>query len=81
MKETRLSYREGNMSAEKKQREHSEWPPEEAREHMRAARAEMRESIKSLFPPEYIEHRRAARKEFLLAARAIIDRAIERYSV
>jgi hypothetical protein len=80
MNETRLSFAEGKMSAEQKQREHREWPPEEAREHMRAARAEMHESLISLFPPEFIEHRRAARKEVLLAARALIDRAIERYN-
>ena len=66
------------MTAEKKKGEQSEWPPEDVREHMRSARAEIRESYKSLFPPEFVEHRRAARKEFLLAARALIDRAIEK---
>lgn len=66
------------MVEEKKKREHRDWLPEEVREHMRSARAEMRESYKSLFPPEFVEHRRAARKEFLLAARAFIDRAIEK---
>lgn len=66
------------MGEKEKKHEQHEWPPEEAREHMRAARVELRESYKSLFPPEFIEHRRAARKEFLLAARAMIDRALER---
>jgi len=77
MNQTRISFGEVDMAEDKQKREHREWPPEEAREHMRAARSEMRESLKSLFPPEFIEHRRAARKEVLLAARALLDRAIE----
>jgi signal transduction histidine kinase len=52
---------------------------EDVRRHMRAAREEMRESVKSLFPPEFIEHRRKARKEMLLAFRRMIDHALERY--
>ena len=52
--------------------------PDEAREHMHAARAEMRESMKTLFPPEFITHRRAARREALLAARSLIDHALQR---
>jgi hypothetical protein len=52
--------------------------PEETREHIKAARQEMRESIKGLFPPEFIEHRRNARKEMLLAWRSMIDHALER---
>jgi hypothetical protein len=52
--------------------------PEEARQHMRAARAEFRESIKTLLPPGFIEHRRRARKEMLLAWRSAIDAALER---
>ncbi len=51
---------------------------DEAREHMRAARQEMRRSMESLFPPGFIEHRRAARKEMLLAARSLLDSAIQR---
>jgi len=51
--------------------------PEEAREHFHAARAEMRESIKGFLPPEFIEHRRNARKEMLLAWRSMIDSALE----
>ena len=66
------------MAEEKKKREPGERIPEEAREHMRSARAEIRESYKSLFPPEFVEHRRAARKEALLAVRALIDSALER---
>ena len=52
--------------------------PEEVRQHVRAAREEMRESIQSFLPPGFVEHRRNARKEMLLAWRSLIDSAIER---
>ena len=52
--------------------------PEEARQHIRAARDELRESIQAFLPPEFIEHRRKARREMLLAWRSFIDRALER---
>jgi hypothetical protein len=52
--------------------------PEEAREHAQAARRAWRQSIVSLFPPEFIEQRRTARKEALMAVRSLIDSAIER---
>jgi hypothetical protein len=52
--------------------------PAEAKEHMRAARQEFRESIRWLFPPEFVEHRRKARKEMLLAWRSMIDSALSR---
>ena len=52
---------------------------EEAREHMRAARDEMRASFKAMVPPEFIEHRRNARKEMLLALRSVLDKALERH--
>ncbi|MGD8760206.1 MAG: hypothetical protein PVJ07_08130 [Anaerolineales bacterium] len=54
------------------------WLPEETRQHLEAARAAMRESVKSLFPPEFAEQRKKARREALLAARSLIDRALER---
>ena len=54
------------------------WPPEDTRQHMRAARSELRESYQSLFPPKFVEHRRAARREMLLALRSLIDHALER---
>jgi hypothetical protein len=57
---------------------HADKFPEGAKEHARAARSEMRESIKALFPPEFIEHRRAAHKEMLLAAQELINHAIAR---
>jgi len=52
--------------------------PEDVREHARAARREMRESLRSFLPPEFWEHRRKARKEMLLAWRSMIDHALER---
>jgi len=52
--------------------------PEEVRQHTRAAREEMRESIKAFLPPEFWEHGKKARKEMLLAWRSMIDAALER---
>jgi len=52
--------------------------PSEAREHMRAAREEFRESIRAFLPPEFVSHRRKARKEMLLAWRSLIDSALQR---
>jgi hypothetical protein len=72
---------EGIMAERKKDEKEDKvrrWPPEETRQHLKSARAEMREGIKTLFPPEFITHHRAARREMLLAARSLIDRAIER---
>ncbi len=51
--------------------------PEETREHIKSARAEMRKSVQSFLPPEFITHRRAARKEMLMAARSLIDHALD----
>jgi len=51
--------------------------PEEVRQHMRAARDEVRESMKVFLPPEFMEHRRKARREMLLAWRSLIDRVIQ----
>jgi len=66
------------MSEKAKNKEQQNWPPEDVRGHMRTARAEMRESVRAIFPPEFIEHRRAARREILLAFRSLIDHALER---
>jgi len=52
--------------------------PEDVRQHARAAREEMRESVKAFLPPEFWEHGRKARKEMLLAWRSMIDAALER---
>lgn len=51
--------------------------PSEAREHLHAAGEELRQSFESLFPPGFVEHRRKARKEILLAWRSMIDAALE----
>lgn len=52
--------------------------PEDVRNHAKAARAEMKNSVEALFPPEFLKSRRAARKEMLLAAQKMIGHAIER---
>jgi len=52
--------------------------PSEAREHLRAARAEIRKSFETIMPPGFMEHRHEARKEMLLAFRSMIDAALER---
>jgi hypothetical protein len=52
--------------------------PEEVRQHARAAREEMRESVKAFLPPKFWEHSRKARKEMLLVWRSMIDAALER---
>jgi hypothetical protein len=51
---------------------------EEARSHVKAAREAVRKGWEQIIPKEFIEHRRAARKEMLLAMRSLIDAAIER---
>jgi len=61
-----------------KQKRINDHVPEEARAHIRKARAEMRKSFEGLLPPGFLEHRRAARKEMLLAAKEMIDFAINR---
>jgi hypothetical protein len=63
---------------ENKYKHFRDFIPEEVVEHARAARKEMRMSLRAILPPEFIPHRQAARKEMLLAAREIINRAIER---
>ena len=52
--------------------------PENARQHMRNARHEWRESFNAFFPPEFVQHQRRARREMLLAWRSVLDRAIQR---
>jgi hypothetical protein len=49
----------------------------EARKHFKAARESMHKSMEELIPKGYVEHRRAARKEMLLAFRSLLDAAIE----
>jgi len=50
----------------------------EAGEHMKAARESLRETFEDLLPKGFVEHRRAARRELLLAIRSLLDAAIER---
>jgi hypothetical protein len=52
--------------------------PEEARQHFRAAREEMRKSMELLLPEGFLEHRRGARREMLMAWRSMLDAAIQR---
>jgi len=52
--------------------------PEEARQHFRTAREEMRKSFEVLLPEGFLEHRRGARREMLMAWRSVLDAAIER---
>jgi hypothetical protein len=52
--------------------------PEEAREHFRAAREEMRKSIEALLPEGFVDHRKGARREMLMAWRSMLDVAIQR---
>ena len=51
---------------------------EDVRQHARAARRVMRESVKSILPPEFWEHSNKAREEMFRAWRSMIDRALER---
>jgi hypothetical protein len=69
------------IMAEKEKKEHQHFQdriPEEARQHAKAARAEMRKSWATLLPPEFVVHRRKARVEMLLAARELINHALDR---
>lgn len=52
--------------------------PEEAREHARAARAEMRLMVETIVPKPILERERAARRKTLIMLRDMLDRAIER---
>jgi hypothetical protein len=60
-----------------RQKKYESRVPEEAREHFRAAREEMRKSVEVLFPEGFLEHRRGARREMLLAWRSMLDAAIQ----
>lgn len=52
--------------------------PEEARQHYRAAREEMRKGIEMLFPEGFFAQKKKARREMLLAWRTMLDAAIKR---
>lgn len=55
-----------------------DYVPPEVREHMKAARAEMRKGLETLLPEDFFVHRDAARREMLLAWRGVLDAAIRR---
>jgi hypothetical protein len=61
-----------------RQKKYEEHIPEEARQHFRAAREEMRKSLEILLPEGFLEHRRSARREMLMAWRSMLDAAIHR---
>jgi hypothetical protein len=63
--------------AEKKLPHCKEYLSEDTRKHLKKARKEMRKSVRALLPPEFLEHRQTARREMLMAARGMIDAAIE----
>ncbi len=50
----------------------------QAWQHLRAAGEEMRRTVASVVPPECRAHSRAAGREALLAARSVLDAAIQR---
>ena len=52
--------------------------PEETRQHFHAAREEFRKSIEGMVPPGFIEHRRNAHREMLLAWRSMIDATLKK---
>ena len=68
------------MSEEKttQHRPFKDFIPDEAIEHAKAAREEMRKSVEAILPPGFMEHRREARKEMLKAVRSMIDATLER---
>ena len=59
----------------KLEEEHPEF--KEARSHMKAARQALRQSVEDWLPAGFLQHRREARKEMLLAVRGLVDAAIE----
>ncbi|MCV2395240.1 hypothetical protein OEB99_13055 [Actinotalea sp. M2MS4P-6] len=52
--------------------------PQDVRDHLDAARSELRKGLETFLPPEFFTHRDAARREMLLAWRAGLDAAITR---
>ena len=52
--------------------------PDDTRQHLQAARQAFRESVEALLPAGFVEKRKVARREALLAARSLIDHALER---
>ena len=57
-----------------RQKKYESRVPEEARQHFHAAR----QSVEMLLPEGFLEHRKSARREMLLAWRSMLDAAIQR---
>ncbi len=51
---------------------------ESARSHFRNAREEMSKTVEAFLPPGVVAHRKAARKEFLLGLRSLVNVALTR---
>jgi len=70
---------EGAMGEKEEAKKKPEsWLPEDAKKHLKAAHEARMESLNGFLPPEFFENQKKARKEMLLAARSMIDHAIER---
>jgi hypothetical protein len=54
------------------------WVSEDVRRHFHQAREEARAGWRAMVPPEVLQHRRAARREALLAARSLLDHVLKR---
>ncbi|HRE28465.1 MAG TPA: hypothetical protein PK954_17610 [Anaerolineales bacterium] len=65
------------MTDQSETRRHG-WMPDETREHLKAAAEANRKAFDSILPPGFRENRREARRQMLMAARSLIDRAIKR---
>lgn len=66
--------------SEPKERENVHFPhiiSDETRAHFRNAHEEMHKGFESLFPKEFIERRKAARREMLMGIRSMIDDALK----
>ena len=64
--------------SEEKEGKHEKNPDlEEARQHFKAAKEAMHKTWEVMLPVGLVENRRAARKEFLLGLRKLLDVAIE----
>ena len=55
-----------------------EYIPDEVRQHYKNARKEFKKSIEGLLPQGFVEHRRNARREMLLAWRSMIDHVLKK---
>ncbi|MHB1489190.1 hypothetical protein GALL_317020 [mine drainage metagenome] len=51
--------------------------PDEVRQHLDAARTEMRKGLETFLPEAFFDHRDSARREMLLAWRGVLDTAIQ----